>query len=284
RTIILGQTSALALFGLAAGVVSLAHRQPRGAGLALALVGVKPQLLLLPLLALVCQRRWRALAWCAAASALLIGAGALLTGPQALFDYITLLRSADYAGYENLPQMQSWRALIEGTLGLQGAPAALLDGIGMLLAMILVAWAWRTPAPPADSDLGRGVGRGVGGWGLGVGGWAPYWDLRMALTMLLIPLFTPHLHMHDLLIWLVPGGLLLHHLYAPAGRAGMSARQRRAGFLWLWAGYLIVWPAWLMPDARLALWFSLAAAGWMVLQLRGASRETTITWAQTAAI
>ena len=120
RTAILGQTSALALFGLALGIVYLARGHAGRGGLALALVGVKPQLLILPLFGLLSGKRARALLACVAASGALLAVGLPVTGPGAAGDYLRLLRSAGYAAYENLPQMQSWRALVEGTLGLKG--------------------------------------------------------------------------------------------------------------------------------------------------------------------
>ncbi|HUS16743.1 MAG TPA: glycosyltransferase family 87 protein [Chloroflexia bacterium] len=265
RTMLIGQTSALVLFGLAAAVVCLARRQDRRAGLALALVSVKPQLIILPLLALVAQRRWRALATVSAAGVGLLLVGLPFTGVAAFGDYLALLRGPDYPAYENLPQMQSWRALVEGTLGLQGSAAILLNAAGMLAALVAVAWAWRSApsGPPAAGPTPP-----------------PDWDLRMALTLLLTPLFTPHLHVHDLLIWLVPGGLVLHHLYSPAGRR-LGAWRRALGFAGLWAGYLVAWPAWLLPEARLALVFSLLAAAWTAAALRDARIERMAVWTPT---
>jgi len=101
----------------------------------------------------------------------------------------------------------------------------------------------------------------------------------MALTLMLTQLFTPHIHIHDLLIWFVPGALLLHYLYSP--EAAGHPRRRDAGFVLLWSGYLVVWPAWLLPDARLALVFSLMACGWMAFVLHETRRERT-AWAKTA--
>ena len=279
RTAILGQTSALVLFGLAWGIVSVAEGRARRGGLALALVGVKPQLLILPVLALLMERRRKALFWCVSASLALVAVTLPIIGLGAIPDYLALMRSAAYAGYENLPQMQSWRALIEGTLGLRGSTATMLNLAGMLAGLGLVVWAWWEPARTR--------------WAGGPRNWTrliernpvqsdPNWDLRMALTILATQLFTPHMHVHDLLIWIVPGGLLLHHLYAPGAAWRMGRRRRTIGFVSLWAGYLVVWPAWLWPDARLALWFSLLVCGWLVVELRAARQERAPAWARTA--
>ncbi|MGI8588956.1 MAG: glycosyltransferase family 87 protein [Chloroflexia bacterium] len=291
RAAILGQTSALVLFGMALGIVFVARRQDRWGGILLALVGVKPQLLVLPLLGLIGARRWRAAAWCVAASVALLASGLLVTGPGAVGDYLKLLGSPDYGGYENLPQMQSWRALVEGTAGLSGAPAALLDGLGSLAAVAAVAWTWLPASAEcgvrsaecrseADSRLSpmKSLLRATHS-ALRTPHSALDWDLRMALTLMLTQLFTPHIHIHDLLIWFVPGALLLHYLYSP--EAAGHPRRRDAGFVLLWSGYLVVWPAWLLPDARLALVFSLMACGWMAFVLHETRRERT-AWAKTA--
>jgi hypothetical protein len=278
RTAILGQTSALALFGLAVGIVYLARGHAGRGGVALALVGVKPQLLLLPLFGLLCGKRARALLACVAASAALLVVGLPVTGPGAAGDYVRLLRSAAYTAYENLPQMQSWRALVEGTLGLKGGPAIVLNLAGMLAALGVVAWAWLPQGDAAGWSWRGALRRGRPAPAT----FDPYWDLRMALTILMTQLFTPHMHMHDLLIWFAPAGLLLRHLYAPGAAVRLGRRRRMWGFACLWGGYAAVWPAWLLPDARLALIFSFVAAAWLIATLREARQERTPAWARLA--
>jgi hypothetical protein len=54
------------------------------------------------------------------------------------------------------------------------------------------------------------------------------------------------------------------------------------GFACLWGGYAAVWPAWLLPDARLALIFSFVAAAWLIATLREARQERTPAWARLA--
>ena len=100
--------------------------------------------------------------------------------------------------------------------------------------------------------------------------------------MLLTPWFTPHIHVHDLLIALVPGAAILRYLYQPAVVATMSRARRAAGFACLWGGWIGLWPLWLLPDTRLALWGSALTLGWIVMELRGTAQAAQREQAWTA--
>ena len=341
RTLLLGQTSALVLLGLALATVALARGADRRGGIALALVSVKPHLLILPLLALARTGRWRALVTLVGAGAVLLLLPLPLTGFSVLSDYVKLLQSPAYAGYENLPQVQTWRALIESTLGLSGPLAGALLLAGPLAALALGAWAWQPPVAsrrspvasrrssvasrqsPVASRQSSVAGRqsavasrrsSVAGRRSSVAGAnvepltqhstlntqhstlntrlhsafrIPHsafaaWELRWALTLLLTPWFTPHIHVHDLLIALVPGAAILRYLYQPAVVATMSRARRAAGFACLWGGWIGLWPLWLLPDTRLALWGSGLMLGWIVVELRGTAQAAQREQAWTA--
>ena len=292
RTLRLGQTSALVTLGLALATVALARNADRRGGIALALVSVKPHLLILPLLALARTRRTQALIALVGAGAVLLLLPLPLTGFGVLSDYVNLLRSPAYAGYENLPQVQTWRALIETTLGLQGPLAAGLLLAGPLAALVLGAWAWQ---PPVSRWRWRRAGsRSVSGRehgevrpskaGAMLPAAVPAWELRWALTLLLTPWFTPHIHVHDLLIAIVPGAAILRYLYLPAVVATMSRARRAAGFACLWGGWIGLWPLWLLPDTRLALWGSGLTLAWIVVELRGTAHaaQRGPTWTAVA--
>ncbi len=291
RTLLLGQTSALVTLGLALATVALAWGWDRRAGVALALVSVKPHLLILPLLALARTGRGWALAATAGAGTLLLLMPLPLTGFGVLPDYVRLLQSPAYAGYENLPQVQTWRAWIEATLHLQGAPAQLLLLAGPLAALALGAWAWSGVGDPHAGDRepparivvpSSGVKRYTARFTSYVSRFmfhasrAPAWELRWALTLLLTPWFTPHIHVHDLLIGIVPAAAVLRYLYTPAVVATMPPARRVAGFACLWGGWIGAWPLWLLPDARLALWGSGLILAWIVAELRATARTAAL--------
>jgi hypothetical protein len=286
RTLLLGQTSALVLFGLAGTVVATGRGRDGWAGLALALAGVKPHLIILPLLVLACAGRWRAIAVCAGASAVGWLAPLLLTGPGILPDYLALLGSPTYAGYENLPQLQTWRAFLAGTLGLTGLPATLLWLAGAAAVGWLVV---RGPWPVARGDGGsddpiqnyvstqplpRNTQPAIRNtqyttrFTFHVSRFTrprPIPDLAWALALLGTVWVVPHVHLHDLVIGLVPAAAGLRYLY----RAGGAAQQRQTGgWVALWAGWAGVWPAWLVPDARLAVWGSALIGAWVVAAQR----------------
>lgn len=175
------------------GLVSLlllrrALRRDRAglAGAALVLGSLKPQLVLLPGLALLAARRWRALA----AAALLGGALAALTtaalGWRAWGDFLGALREVGgYFGLYGVAPSKMYN--LRGTLALLlgGGRAELINalaGLGLALAVAALLPCWRGPWQPERPDF----------------------DLRFGLTVLLGLLSSLHLHIQDGLLFALP--------------------------------------------------------------------------------
>jgi hypothetical protein len=129
------------------GLVSFEAQGKQGlAGASLALGLVKPQMILLPLLFLVYQRRWKTLASFSAVAAPLVLISLAVTGPQGLIDYPRFL--LDSTAWEtngvNARQMFGWNGIVADLTGdLSPARIVLLALAAPTLALALVAWSWR---------------------------------------------------------------------------------------------------------------------------------------------
>jgi glycosyl transferase family 87 len=134
HTIFNGQLSALACFGLVGFIVGTERKYERIAALSLALCFYKPQMLILPVFALLFTRRWRTLGYlglgCVAFVLL-----SLVTGWQLYVDYLWalldygrqtnsgayLLRFYQYVDFSS--QFAAW--------GIRARPVVLLVGVGL---------------------------------------------------------------------------------------------------------------------------------------------------------
>ncbi len=193
-----GQTAILVLFGLALAYLALRSGREFLAGLALVLCSIKPQLLLPLLLVLLFKKRWPAL------SGLAVGAGALalpllpVLGPANMVRWIGLSFAGMQApaSHGDIPwSMQNWRAVILA-LEVSGPAGTILLVLLSLLTLGLLAWVWK-------------------------GAWQPAGDrfpLQFAATVWLTLLLSPHLYMHDLTLWLLPGALLAYGASMPSKR------------------------------------------------------------------
>jgi alpha-1,2-mannosyltransferase len=141
----LGQNALLtaALFGFA---TLLVDRRPGAAGMLWALVAYKPHFLLLVPVALLCGRRWRALAGFAVGLLLLAGATALAYGPGIWTVYAAhtaeIRRVFEYGRIPFTGPVSSFAAA-----RLLGAPVDLAYGIQAAVALATagaVGWLWRT--------------------------------------------------------------------------------------------------------------------------------------------
>ena len=194
-----GQDTAFVLLGALIWMWALLARRERLAGVALALVLLKPQIALVLALPLLASRN-RAAYWFCAASGLLGLYSLLLVGSGGLLDLLGLMRlSADGAGYgTNQPAMYNFLGLlIRSVPTLDAATLSLLKWTVYLLTIGFLCWLW--------------------------------WGKREALTIqhigvaVTLSLFaSPHLHLHDLSLLLLPmlGGMTL--LWG-RGRRGRTA-------------------------------------------------------------
>jgi hypothetical protein len=183
-----GQDTAFVLLGALLWMWLLLARRERLAGVALALVLLKPQIALalaLPLLAARNRAAW----WFCGTSALLALYSWLLVGTHGLFDFLGLLRlSADGQGYGmNQTAMYNFLGLLIRSMPtLDAAILSALKWAAFALTISFLCWLW--------------------------------WGKREALTAqhigvaVTLGLFaSPHLHLHDLSLLLLPalGGMAL---------------------------------------------------------------------------
>lgn len=194
-----GQVSFLILAALSAAFLSLRRGRDGLAGVGLGLALVKPQLVVMPLVVLAYQRRWRALLAFGATGLLLIFLSIAVTGLSGLVDYVHLLwqvgRETTTDSLVHPLYMLNWRGMIargfawlEG-MGIQVSPSVVLGSYGLLsllsLGFLLHAWRWSWP-----DNLAR-------------------LDSLWALTVIVGMLVSPHLHIYDLSLWIIVGLLLV---------------------------------------------------------------------------
>jgi hypothetical protein len=202
--LVLGQTAAWVLFALALALWAAHRERPIVVGLALAAGALKPQLVLLPALALLIplapgQRRRAALAF-AGALALLVG-GSLLFAGFWFDDYWRLLQS--YQGYSTT----EFPLLALGDHWLPRTAGQVLNatGIAALLAMLGGAiWRWRNSGRPA---------------------------LPLALAVAVTQLAVPQTGSYNLTLLLLPAVVALAYL----------ADRRLCGRGWATAGRVLIW-------------------------------------------
>ncbi len=141
-------------------------------GVAVALAAFKPQMAVLLVVALLAQKRWRALAYMVATQAVLWGVAILLLGPGILTSYIEVLRvSASTVGTlgffpEAMPNLRGLLTI----LGLSSDASLQIAMLGWLLSILATAFVWRSR-------------------------WS--FPVRFGITVLLAVMFSPHLYVHD---------------------------------------------------------------------------------------
>jgi hypothetical protein len=186
-SVLKGQDTAFVLLGLLLWGRTMAQGRNRWAGLALALVTMRPQIALALALPTLFARP-RAFGWFAAGSAALGLYTLLLIGWDGCLEFFHLLRVS--ASGEGLGMNQAAMYNLLGTL-LRAIPyvdhAALrvVAWSGFLAGIGLLCWRWRRCGPRLDAQ-------------------------EIGLAVVLAVFLSPHLHYHDLSLLVVPavGGLL----------------------------------------------------------------------------
>jgi hypothetical protein len=262
----LGQSSPLILLGLTGAFVALRRGRDGWAGAALALVAVKPQMLLVVALVLLLTGRWRPLVACGGVLGALTVAAMPLLGPLWPLQYARFLAGiGDWSGdFQIYPAiMHNWRGLTYNLLD-RAAPALvgpLASGLALLTLGGLAWAAWRA----------RSGRRGTT--------WTARHDFLWALACVAAVLVAPHLNAHDLTILALPAWIVVARLVA--GRADRAARGWAA---LLWAVYLLAlliptiadrYPA--APVVPKVTLFAVAALllGWQVIGSPGTSHPPT---------
>lgn len=257
----LGQSSPLVLLGLTGAYVGLRRGRDGWAGVALALVAIKPQMLLVVGLILLLMRRWRPLLVCGALLAGLSVAAMPVLGllwPLRYARFLSGIAQWGDAFHEYPAIMHNWRGL---AFNLFSGVAPWLVGPSVTVLTILalggLIWAWWR----ARGELRDGS------WGVSA-------DLLWALACLLAVLVAPHLYTHDLTTLALPAWIIVARLI-------VGARDRAAAFRWfalLWSVYLLGfllptvadrWPA--APVVPTVALFALAAV-LLIRQIGGVAR------------
>jgi hypothetical protein len=208
-----GQMTAFWMLAIAAFFALIRRGRDGAAGAALGFLALKPQLAVGFVAALVGARRFRALFAAAATASAWLAIG-FLTLPNAMRDYVAkaseigaFLRSEGYplAGLHGIFQL--------GPLLLDGFSPAAATATGAVLtaaalAALVAMWA-RAPWNPGDTS----------------------WDRRMAATIALATLASPHLFGYDLMLLLV-ALIIVWRLYPDGTRrpaqSGRSPERRPA--------------------------------------------------------
>jgi hypothetical protein len=195
-----GQISLVPLVGLAGAVLALRRRRDSLAGIWLIVGLFKPQFLLFPLLALLLERRWRALL------SFGIGATGFVAGSVALagfwlpgYNAITLAAVGVETHFGVVYRMQNWRGLVNVLLNSNdsGLAQTITTVLTVLSGGLVLALFW-------PGLLHRRIS----------------WEARFAVAILLNILIIPHMYIYDLVVALVPGALL----YGVATRRGGDQR------------------------------------------------------------
>jgi hypothetical protein len=205
-----GQLAIPVWLGLTGAVLAWRSGHERQAGAWLILGLLKPQLIALPVLALLVGRRWRALAVVLAGSAAVLGGSLLVLGNwlPAYVSFLTTFVRPDLALGDNPLLIQNWRGLVYHLLGTTGGPAA--DGLVLALDALSVAGVVALCWPRAGRDSAG-------------------WELRFAVAILLGLLVDPHLLLHDTLVALVPGFIFWRAATGAGARRGTLRGVLAAG-------------------------------------------------------
>lgn len=222
----LGQSSSLLLLGLCGAYAALKHRRDTWAGLALALLAIKPQLALPVVLLLLVQRRWQPLAvmigiLTAASLAAIPFLGALWP-----LRYVSFLASVrDWGGNlsEHPALMYNWRGLALNTMGLWSPPLVtpLVSGLVAASACIVLWLGWRMRRYSVPSEA--------------AGNLVPRVDLVWALLGLAAVLLPVHLYLHDYSLLILPGWIL--GVYATSSMWNVLCS--RLWLLLLWSSFAL---------------------------------------------
>jgi hypothetical protein len=173
-----GQNGLLTAALLGGGILLL-HRHPYGGGVLLGLLSYKPNLVVLPLFALLISRQWRALGAGLGTITALVGLSLLIFGKAAWTAFWQAVAiPAEYmsVGFSKWSIMPSVLSAIL-SLGYNPTIAFVIQGAVSLAVLLGVVWVWTRPSSLSS---------------------------RAAILILGTLLFTPYLHIYDLAIIALP--------------------------------------------------------------------------------
>jgi len=222
----LGQSSSLLLLGLCGVYAALKHRRDTWAGVALALLAIKPQLALPIIVLLLVQRCWKPL----------VVAGSILTGlslavmpligvawPLRYLAFLASVRNWSGNLGEHPELMYNWRGFAIHVVGAwsPGLITPVFGGLTVASACLMLWIGWcghRSSSAP-----------------IRVGTFAPEFDLLWALVGLMAILLPVHLYLHDFTLLILPGWIL--GAYATSG--GWTVTYSRVWITLLWSGFAL---------------------------------------------
>lgn len=208
-TFLLGALSLLVLLCLLHVYLALKRHSEISAGAWLLLISVKPQTAILPGLALLFGRRWRAILTVGLGGLALVGFGALWLGPAIWVDFVEALRLSS-SSFDKYCIYPSGMHNLKGTLAIAFGKqhAALINAAslgGFLLSVGATAWLWRGPYDPDRPDF----------------------ELRLSMTMTMAVLFGLHVNPQDSLLLVAPAAIFYEYLRR-------TNLQRRAYGVFIW--------------------------------------------------
>lgn len=236
---LLGQNSGLVFLGWAGGSAALRRGYPGWAGAAFALATLKPQAMPLILLALLCDRAWRAWGVYSAVGVASVLITMPLLGadwPLRYIGYLVRYVTVPPSGSIDPVTLQNLLGFADRLLG-TGPPATVLAAALTVLALAAFGFLWWYT---------RRAG-GVPG--------TPAWDRYWVAVLVLALLVSPHVQRHDLTLALVPGWILAAHALTPANVRRLA---------WLGLGWLAGLIAGILPAfvlSPMVLWLA-GTAGW----------------------
>ncbi len=246
-TFLLGAFSLWGLLCIVQFVVLLKQTRDVSAGFWISLGTTKPHLVLLPGISLLAGRRWYALAVAAITSGSFFVFSSLLLGWHIWGDFLLAVRASTTAFEEVIwpGAMYNFRGVL--VLWLDTEQGALINQISLLalgIAAAGVLWLWRGTWQPDSPDF----------------------ELRLALTITLGVLFSPHLYPHDSLVMVAPAVLMYRYI-----------RRYRPEHRTRYAGFILIWPPLFMVTMFIHIYETIkihpptigigVLAGWSLLEL-----------------
>jgi hypothetical protein len=186
-TLMLGQVSLLLTIGLLSAWTALRSGRDGRAGLALALLLIRPQFILLPALLLVVHRRWRAVGTLACVGVALFIVSLALVGWDGLVSYAQLVTGTLnwQDSYSISPErMHTWRGFLQLLLQTDDpSPVHAAWVAGALIATLIALISWRGKWDPTSARF----------------------DVQWALLVVASLFVSPYANFHDLSLLLVAG-------------------------------------------------------------------------------
>ncbi|MFH2012296.1 MAG: glycosyltransferase family 87 protein [Pseudomonadota bacterium] len=193
-TLLLGQDSAISLLIFTLTFYYIKKGKEGSAGAILALGLFKPQLVGITAIIFLFKRRWKALGCFCLVGLLLISLSIFMVGWQGVIEYLRLIiKSATWENqYGIFPSkmynLKAFFYLIFGFDQMEFLIPAL--GFTMIGFLTLLFFVWRGKWEPS----------------------AYLFDLKFSLLIMVTLLVNPHLYAHDLILWIIPGILLVNYL------------------------------------------------------------------------